>query len=192
MHEVILESRDSDELRDEIARLRSMIARLEDRVVHLDRMAHLDPLLEVANRRGLMRELDSMIARHERHDTGGAVLFVDLNGLKGLNDEFGHEGGDQALMHVARQLRSGVRLTDCVARLGGDEFCILLERVDEARANETVERLVDLVASEPFSFGGQQLNLSVAIGMTLVQRGDTPSELLARADRAMYRVKAAA
>jgi diguanylate cyclase (GGDEF)-like protein len=189
MHEVILGSCDPDELRDEIARLRSLIARLEDRVVELDRMAHLDPLLEVANRRGLMRELDSMIARHERHETGGAVLFVDLNGLKLINDKLGHAGGDLALVHVAEQLRSGVRLTDCVARLGGDEFCVLLERVDQASAVETVDRLVDLVASREFVFAEQRLFLSVAIGMTMVERGDTPAQLLARADRAMYQVK---
>jgi diguanylate cyclase (GGDEF)-like protein len=189
MREIAVESRDVDELRDEIARLRQTIARLEDKVIDLDRLAHLDPLAEVMNRRGLMRELDTMIARHERHDTPAAVLFVDLNSLKCLNDRLGHEGGDAALVHVSRQLLQGVRITDCVARLGGDEFCILLERADEASAIETAERLVKRVETEEFSFAGQRVPLSVAIGMTLVRRGDTPSDILARADQAMYRVK---
>jgi diguanylate cyclase (GGDEF)-like protein len=192
MHEIALESCDPESLRDEVSRLRATIARLEDKVIELDRLAHLDPLAEVMNRRGLMRELDTMVARHERYDSPGAVLFVDLNGLKSLNNNYGHEGGDAALVHVSRVLLEGVRITDCVARLGGDEFCILLERADEESAIETAERLVELVAGTEFRFNGQQIPLSVAIGMTLLERGDTPRDVLARADRAMYRVKAAA
>jgi diguanylate cyclase (GGDEF)-like protein len=192
MRELALESCDSDLLRDEVVRLRATIARLEDKVVELDRLAHLDPLVGVMNRRGLMRELQTMIARHDRHDSPAAVLFVDLNNLKIFNDQHGHESGDAALVHVSRVLVGGVRICDCVARLGGDEFCILLERADEASAIETAERLVKLVADEDFLFNGKRLPLSVAIGLTVVQRGDSPGEVLARADRAMYRVKAAA
>ena len=119
MHEIALDS-DPDSLRDEVARLRATIAQLEDTVIKLDRLAHLDSLAEVMNRRGLMRELDTMIARHERHNAPGAVLFVDLNALKSLNNNYGHEGGDAALIHVSQVLLAGVRITDCVARLGGD------------------------------------------------------------------------
>lgn len=192
MHEIALESRDSESLRQEISRLRSTIAQLEDKVIELDRLAHLDPLVGVMNRRGLMRELETMIARHERHHSPAAVLFVDLNALKSLNDHHGHEVGDAALVHVSRVLLSGVRICDCVARLGGDEFCILLERADEPSAIETAERLVKLVATEEFIFAGERVPLSVAIGLTVVERGDSPRDVLARADRAMYRVKAAA
>jgi diguanylate cyclase (GGDEF)-like protein len=120
------------------------------------------------------------------------VLFVDLDGLKLINDSFGHEGGDAALVHVARQLLTGVRAEDCVARLGGDEFCILLDRADEARAIETARRLANMVAGDDFLIDGQPVPLSVAIGLTLVERGDTSTAVLARADRAMYCVKIAA
>ena len=95
-----------------------------------------------------------MIARYERHGTPAAVLFVDLDGLKMLNDRFGHEGGDAALLHVAEQADRGDRSTDCVARLGGDEFCVLLDHADEKSALETAGRLVDLVAGEEFLFDG--------------------------------------
>jgi diguanylate cyclase (GGDEF)-like protein len=192
MRDSALENCDSESLRDEIARLRATIAQLEDTVIELDRLAHLDPLVGAMNRRGLMRELATMIARHDRHDSPAAVLFVDLNGLKILNDRLGHEFGDAALIHVARVLVGGVRICDCVARLGGDEFCVLLERADEASAIETAERLVRLVEAEELHFGGKKVKLSVAIGLTLVERGDNPAAVLARADRAMYRVKAAA
>jgi diguanylate cyclase (GGDEF)-like protein len=192
MHDIALDSRNSDSLRDEVTRLRATIARLEDKIVELDRLAHLDPLVGVMNRRGLMRELESMIARHERQDLPAAVLFVDLDALKSLNDRHGHDVGDAALVKVAEVLLRGVRICDCVARLGGDEFCVLLERSDEASARETAQRLVQLVAEAEFNFAGERVPLSIAVGMTQLQCGDTPHDVLARADRAMYREKTAA
>ena len=192
MHDLALECRDPAALLDEIANLRGQVARLEAQVADLDRLAHVDPLVPLANRRGLMRELEMMIARHNRHGTPAAILFVDLDGLKFLNDIFGHEGGDAALIHVAQQLLVGTRTNDCVARIGGDEFCVLLDQSDEQCAVETAERLVNLVAGDEFLFDGKPMPLSVAIGLTRIERGDTPTAVLARADEAMYRVKAAA
>ncbi|MCF2515097.1 GGDEF domain-containing protein [Sphingomonas sp. G124] len=192
MHDVALEQRDPAQLLEEIARLRGEVSRLESRVEELDRLAHRDPLVPIANRRGMMRELETMIARHNRHDTPAAVLFVDLNGLKQLNDSFGHMGGDAALVTVAEKLIEGTRATDCVARLGGDEFCVLLEHADEKSALETAERLVETIADEECLFEGSPMPLSVAIGVTLIEKGDTAATVLARADKAMYRVKAAA
>ena len=192
MHDVALEQRDPAQLLEEIARLRGEVSRLESRVEELDRLAHRDPLVPIANRRGMLRELETMIARHNRHDTPAAVLFVDLNGLKQLNDSFGHMGGDAALVTVAEKLIEGTRATDCVARLGGDEFCVLLEHADEKSALETAERLVETIADEECLFEGSPMPLSVAIGVTLIEKGDTAATVLARADKAMYRVKAAA
>jgi diguanylate cyclase (GGDEF)-like protein len=192
MHDVALEQRDPAQLLEEIARLRAEITRLESKVGELDLLAHRDPLVPLANRRGMLRELETMIARHERHDSPAAVLFVDLNGHKMLNDSFGHMGGDAALVTVAEKLIEGTRATDCVARLGGDEFCVLLEHADEKSAIETAERLVAIIADEECLFEGSPMSLSVAIGVTLIEKGDTPATVLARADKAMYRVKAAA
>jgi diguanylate cyclase (GGDEF)-like protein len=192
MHDVALEQRDPAQLLEEIARLRGEVSRLESRVEELDRLAHRDPLVPIANRRGMLRELETMIARHNRHDIPAAVLFVDLNGLKQLNDSFGHMGGDAALVTVAEKLIEGTRATDCVARLGGDEFCVLLEHADEKSAVETAERLVETIADEECLFEGSPMPLSVAIGVTLIEKGDTAATVLARADKAMYRVKAAA
>jgi len=192
MHDVALEQRDPAQLLEEIARLRTEISRLESKAEELDRLAHRDPLVPLFNRRGMLRELETMIARHDRHGHPAAVLFVDLNGLKMLNDSFGHMGGDAALVTVAEKLIEGTRATDCVARLGGDEFCVLLDHADEKSAIETAERLVDIIACEECLFEGSPMPLSVAIGVTLIEQGDTPATVLARADKAMYRVKAAA
>nr|WP_294846755.1 diguanylate cyclase [uncultured Sphingomonas sp.] len=192
MHEVSEENRSTAELLEEIARLRGEVTRLEGKVEELDHLAHRDALLPLANRRGLMRELETLIARHERHATPGAILFIDLDGLKVLNDSFGHAGGDAALLHIAQHLADGTRATDCVARLGGDEFCVLLDHADEQSAIDTADRLVHRIADHEFVFQGFPLTLSVAIGMTLIESGDTVESILARADQAMYRVKAAA
>ena len=192
MHDVALEQRDPAQLLEEIARLRAEVMNLEARVEELDRLAHQDALVPLVNRRGMLRELEMMIARRDRHGSPAAMLFVDLNDLKVLNDSFGHCGGDAALVLVAEKLLEGTRTNDCVARLGGDEFCILLDHADEKSALETAERLVDLIAGEQFLFEGKPIPLSVAIGVTLIEQGDTPASVLARADKAMYRVKAAA
>ena len=192
MHDVALEQRDPAQMLEEIARLRADIARLEAKVEELDRLAHLDALVPLANRRGMLRELEMMIARHDRHGTPAAVLFVDLNDLKVLNDKFGHMGGDAALVNVAEKLLAGTRANDCVARLGGDEFCVLLDHADEMSALETAERLVANIAGEELLFEGTPIPISVAIGVTLIEKGDSPGTVLARADKAMYRVKAAA
>ena len=177
---------------EEIARLRADVARLEAKVEELDQLAHRDALVPLANRRGMLRELETMIARHERHGTPAAMLFVDLDDLKLLNDSFGHGGGDAALVHGRRKLLAGTRANDCVARLGGDEFCVLLDHADEKSALETAERLVDMIAGEDFLFEG---DADAAVGgdrRDADRGGDTPATVLARADKAMYRVKAAA
>ncbi len=189
MHDVAHESRAAADLLEEIARLKQEVAQLKARVCDLDRLAHEDTLVPLANRRGLARALGESIARRRRHGTPAAVLFVDLNGLKCLNDVFGHAGGDAALVHVAERLRAGTRDTDCVARIGGDEFCVLLDHANQAEALETAERLVDDIAGDEFLFDGAPMPLSVAIGLTAVESDDTVETVIARADAAMYRRK---
>lgn len=179
-------------LRAEIARLRSEVARLERQVGELDQLAHQDALVPLANRRGFERQLAALIDRIGRYGDAGALLFVDVDGLKLVNDSFGHEAGDAALIHVAELLTGGVRQSDCVARFGGDEFAVLLERVDLHQATETAQRLTDRIAGSTFAFQGCAIPLSAAIGIAEIHAGDDAETVLARADRAMYEVKAAA
>ncbi len=185
-------STDPEALLAELSRLRAEVARLETRVEELDKLANMDSLVPVANRRGLIVQLDRMIARFERHGTPAALLFVDVDGLKALNDAFGHAAGDAALIHLTELMVSSVRQTDLVARIGGDEFAILLDHADEKSAQETAARLAERVAGCEFCFEGRCLPLSIAIGFTLVEAGDSPVAVLDRADEAMYREKDAA
>lgn len=181
-----------DVLLAEILRLRGEVSRLEARIEELDRLAHHDSLVPLPNRRGFIRQLERLIARLNRYGESAALLFVDLNGLKRINDSFGHSAGDAALVHVAELLSSGIRQSDCVARLGGDEFAVLVERTDESFAAEAASRLCERVASESFAHEGVTIPLSIAVGVAAILPGDTPDEVIGRADRAMYQVKAAA
>ncbi len=182
----------SEALETEIERLRVQIAKLQSKVQQLDQLAHLDPLIGLPNRRGFMRQLDALISRAKRYGDHGAMLFVDIDGLKAINDSRGHKAGDEALIRVSEMLVSGVRSGDCVARLGGDEFGILLERADQAIANETAARLVERIAGSGFSHGGTPLPLSVAIGVGIIAPDDDAEAVMARADQAMYLKKSAA
>ncbi len=192
MHDSSLETANPAALLEEIGLLRNDIQLLSAKVLELEELAYRDPLVPLANRRGMLRELEAMIARHQRHGIPAAMLFVDLDDLKLLNDSFGHGGGDAALIHVAEKLLAGTRANDTVARLGGDEYCVLLDHADEALALAIADRLVNLIAGEHCLYQGSPMPLSVAIGVTLIEAGDTPATVLARADQAMYRVKAAA
>lgn len=187
-------NRDDDPLllRAEIARLRREVARLERKVGELDRLAHHDALVPLPNRRGFERQLSALIDRVTRYGDMGALLFVDVDALKVVNDCFGHDAGDAALIHVAEVLTGGIRQSDCVARFGGDEFAVLLERVDSAQASETAARLTDRIAESLFTYGGVAIPLSAAIGIAEIRPGDSPEAVIARADQAMYEQKAAA
>ena len=183
---------DTDRLVAEIGRLRAQIAELEARVTQLDLLAHQDPLVSLPNRRGFMRELERLIDRARRYEEQGAMLFVDLDGLKMINDTFGHKAGDEALIQVAQLLVGGLRRSDVVARIGGDEFAILLSHTDEVSAHETAGRLVDKIADCDFMHEGDALPLSVAIGVAAISGEEEAQAIMARADEEMYRRKAAA
>lgn len=182
---------DVEELIAEINALRGKVAQLQERVGQLDQLAHQDALIDLPNRRGFMRALERLIDRVSRYDEKAAMLFVDIDGLKSINDGFGHQAGDEALIRVARLLVDGVRKSDLVARIGGDEFGILLGHADEGSAQETASRLVDLIAGCDFAHDGASLPLSVAIGVAIIHGKDGPDEVMARADAEMYRRKAA-
>ena len=192
MQHQVTDASDSERLIEEIGRLRAKVAALQERVEQLDRLAHQDSLIELPNRRGFVRELERLIDRAKRYGETSAMLFVDIDGLKMINDSFGHHAGDEALIQVSRLLVGGVRRSDVVARLGGDEFGLLLERSDEASAHETAARLGDMIADCEFMHDGDELPLSVAIGVAMIGADDNPEAVMARADEEMYRRKAAA
>lgn len=192
MADELVDVSDTAALVDELRHLRGEVDRLQERIQFLDKLAHEDWLIELPNRRGFMRQLEMLISRVARHGDSAAMLFVDVDGLKMINDCLGHLAGDEALCHVARLLVEGVRKGDCVARLGGDEFGILLEHADEQSAVQTAQRIADMIAEGGFQWQDTLMPLSVAIGVSAIQPDDEPETVIMRADEAMYREKAAA
>jgi diguanylate cyclase (GGDEF)-like protein len=176
---------------EEVGRIREELAQAELRLAELERLANEDSLAPISNRRAFLRDLARTSAYVERYGASCSLLYFDVNGLKAINDTFGHAAGDAALIHVAEVLLSQTRSSDMVGRLGGDEFGVLLARGDEAAALRKAERLADAVAGAQLSWKGTIIPLSVAYGAHRLGPGEDPQVALAAADRAMYRHKQA-
>lgn len=161
--------------------------RYEGQLVHL---ASHDPLTDLFNRRRLEEELDRELAEAERYGTHGALVFLDLDQFKDVNDSLGHGVGDELLANLAVFLRRRLRKTDIVARPGGDEFCIMLPHTDAKEADAVARQLIETVQRHAFVAGGRPITVTASAGVAFYpEHGDTAEELLARADLAMYQAK---
>jgi diguanylate cyclase (GGDEF)-like protein len=176
------------DLERENARLRATIVELEERIERLERLADSDTLTPLANRRFFFRAVERAVAQLARHGTPSALLFIDLDRLKQINDDHGHGAGDEALIHTAWVLRERVRSSDLVARLGGDEFGVLLEYADFAAAEEKAASLADAMRSRPLH---GRISIGISVGVTSLRPTDTPEAALSRADEKMYEAKRA-
>jgi len=166
---------------------------VEQRRVAEHRVEHLathDPLTNLPNRRGLYEELNELIYRSRRYKYSSAVIYVDLDGFKHVNDHFGHEAGDRLLTQVATNFKAIVRQTDSVARIGGDEFIVLITDIDgETSLITKIESLLN-EASRPLQFNRHQIATGASIGIALYpDHGDDAETLLHHADQAMYQAK---
>jgi len=155
----------------------------------MESIATSDPLTGVLNRRGFERDA-AMRLTQSADEATGALLFVDLNEFKGINDQFGHEVGDQLLKIAAERLRKSLRSCDIIGRPGGDEFVALVPDVDAEVADKLAKRLTSSL-EEPYNIGQKQLRCAASIGLALYPKNaNTLTGLLREADQAMYRAKA--
>jgi diguanylate cyclase (GGDEF)-like protein len=172
---------------DENQLLISALAKMRERIEELERLVDSDTLTPLPNRRRFVREVERVVQHGRRYGAAASwVMFVDLDGLKQINDSHGHIAGDAALIHVADILRAMVRTTDVVARIGGDEFGLLLEHIDAEAASDKAFRLIEAVADQPVILNGKSVSLSISIGMAELSADDDAETLIARADSAMY------
>lgn len=156
----------------------------------VSRTAGLDALTELPNRELFMDRFTQAIANAKRHDCHMALLFVDMNNFKAVNDTLGHAVGDQVLKQVAHCMASAVREADTASRHGGDEFLILLSDIAQASDAMLVAQKVAAALGRPCRIGDQLLRMTASIGISLYPHdGDTPELLIDRADAAMYRAK---
>ena len=180
-----------DKLLAEVQTLREDLERSRRRIGYLERLADRDPLAPVLNRRAFVRELTRMIAFAERYGVPGSVVYLDIDGMKRINDRHGHGAGDAALKHVAEVLLRDVRSSDIVGRLGGDEFGIILAQADGPAAATKAAVLAQAIEAEPISWQDVTLKLGVSYGTYTFDGGEGVDEALSAADRAMYAHKQA-
>jgi len=173
-------------LRAEVARLSEELLRAGQKIAELEARADVDPLLDIFNRRGFERELVRSLAYIERYGTAAALMYIDLDGFKAVNDRHGHAAGDALLKAVARTLTRRVRASDIVGRLGGDEFAILMWHIGEAEAAAKARELETLIADAGVSHRGARLTVGASAGTVVIARPLDAAVLIDAADRAMY------
>ncbi len=178
-------------LMNEVQQLREELAETKGKLDELTQLADRDPMIDIYNRRAFVRELDRMLAMVERYDFKACLVFIDLNGLKKINDELGHVAGDAALRHVGNVLTAHTRQTDTAGRLGGDEFGVLLTQVDKAVAEQKARELSMIISSSPAEWKGGSLPVSVSYGVVEISKGLSVDQAMESADSAMYKAKRA-
>jgi diguanylate cyclase (GGDEF)-like protein len=174
----------------EVERLERELAVARGEIEALAARADVDPLTDVLNRRGFERELKRSLAYVKRYGTSAALLYLDLDGFKVVNDRHGHAAGDAVLKAVTLVIARQVRASDVVARLGGDEFAVLLWNLSEADAQMKAQTLETAIGRTTATHAGASLSAAASVGITMLLPLDRPAEVLERADTAMYARKA--
>ena len=169
--------------------LRNIVQRKREKE-QLLALAHHDSLTKLLNRYSFERALESSLSRAKRHDESVALLFIDLDNFKAVNDTYSHAAGDALLQSVAQRVSKILRTEDIFARLSGDEFAILIEKVEDiSRLGNIAQKILDTIVA-PVAFMSHTISVGCSIGIALYpEDAKTPNELINRADHAMYSVK---
>ncbi|MBC7756628.1 MAG: GGDEF domain-containing protein [Bdellovibrio sp.] len=167
----------------------------DETVVDVNYKAHSDALTNLANRRLVLDYLSVILTNNAKNHNFAAVLVIDLDGFKPVNDIYGHEAGDAVLMNVAERLKACVRSEDLVGRIGGDEFIILLKLSPDKKiaryvARSVADKIIKQVA-DPVIYYQQTLAVTASVGIRLFKVGLNPQQIISDADKAMYRAKEA-
>lgn len=170
--------------------IQTQLAELQDKQEELEHLAQHDVLTGLPNRRFFMQRLTHALAQAARHPHELAVLFMDLDNFKDINDRHGHDAGDALLVALAQRLVEGTRESDTVARLGGDEFVLLVEGAAQREQLQALAQKLLLGLTQPVPWQGHTLVVGVSIGISLYPHdGTSAHDILSQADRAMYRIK---
>ena len=174
----------------EIRRLKAKLAQAMVRIEELRASADTDFLLDIPNRRGFERELNRAISYIKRYHAGGALIVLDIDRLKPINDTFGHAAGDHVLKAIADVLSRQIRASDVIGRLGGDEFGLLLWNLSEADAHAKAAALENDIDGLSFVFDGRAVGAGASAGVAVLGPHSEPGRALEEADCAMYVRKA--
>jgi diguanylate cyclase (GGDEF)-like protein len=170
----------------EIERLQTELAATRAKLAEVEAKLDIDPLLDVFNRRGFERELRRAVSYVKRYGARAALVYLDLDDFKPVNDRHGHAAGDAVLKAVAAMLARNVRASDIVARMGGDEFAVLLWNLGPPEAIAKATVLEQLTAGARVPWEGTSLSVAASAGVVVISAADEAAGVLARADEAMY------
>jgi|SRR5690349_12032924 len=174
----------------EAKRLRKKLKEALAHIEELEASANTDFLLEIPNRRGFEHELNRAIAYMQRYDVGGALVALDVDRLKPINDSFGHAAGDEVLKAIVAVLLRQVRSSDVIGRLGGDEFALLLWNLSETDAHAKAASLEQAIDALRFRFDGRAVSTGASAGVAMLGPHSQAARALEQADCAMYVRKA--
>jgi len=180
----------SNNSKSTIRRLKTQLARALARIEELQAFADTDFLLDIPNRRGFERELHRAIAYIKRYHAGGALIVLDVDRLKPINDSFGHAAGDSVLKAIVKTLLGHVRASDVIGRLGGDEFALLLWNLSETDAKAKAAALEEAIDRLTFVFRGRTIAAGASAGVAILGPHTELGRALEQADSAMYVRKA--
>jgi diguanylate cyclase (GGDEF)-like protein len=181
---------DGKDTKATIRGLRTKLRQALRRVAELEAAADTDFLLDIPNRRGFERELQRAIAYMKRYRASGALIVLDVDRLKPINDSFGHAAGDEVLKAIASTLTRQIRASDVVGRLGGDEFALLLWNLSETDAKAKAVIFEQAIDELSFVFHGQHVTAGASAGVSLLGAQSDSARALEEADAAMYVRKA--
>ncbi|MEZ5758309.1 MAG: GGDEF domain-containing protein [Emcibacteraceae bacterium] len=170
----------------EVENMRHELEIAHRRISELERLADQDSLIEISNRRAFVREMTRMISYSDRYGINSSLIFLDMNDLKGINDTHGHKAGDEALVHLAKIMISGLRDSDIIGRLGGDEFGIILPKATEENATAKALQILKMLEENPLILNGNKIPIKIAFGVYPLHSGLSPDQALDHADKKMY------
>jgi diguanylate cyclase (GGDEF)-like protein len=179
-----------DDAKQSVRRLRALLAKAQARIEELEASADIDFLLDIPNRRGFERELHRAIAYIKRYHASGALIVIDVDRLKPINDAFGHAAGDQVLKAIVAALLHQIRTSDVIGRLGGDEFALLLWNLTETDAKAKAAALEQAVDRLTFTFRSRTVTAGASAGVAILGPHAEAGRALEEADSAMYVRKA--
>jgi diguanylate cyclase (GGDEF)-like protein len=180
----------ANDAKSTIRRLKAQLAEAQARIGELQASADTDFLLDILNRRGFERELNRSIAYIKRYHASGALIVLDVDRLKPINDAFGHAAGDQVLKAIVATVLSQVRASDVVGRLGGDEIAVLLWNLSETDAKAKAASLEEAIDRLTFVFRGSNVTAGASAGVAVLGPHAEAGRALEEADSAMYVRKA--
>ncbi len=178
-----------DDKERDLQRVNTLLVQLDQAKASLEQVAHFDPLTELLNRRGFNRVFAATLEEHAVTGRTLAVMFLDIDHFKRINDSLGHDAGDELLRVVAQRIRAALRERDIIARFGGDEFCVVASLDSNADPRGLAARMLEQM-KEPISLAGRKIVMTTSVGISLFpQDGSSADELLKHADLALYQSK---